>query len=601
MNMKTHFRLCGVVALASFAACGGGSTTGDLQTGKMSFAITDAPSDEIQSFRVEVEQITVTDLDGTVFDTLATPVEVDLAQLTDVSQLIGHLVIADGRYREAELTLDFTNAVCVLVGETTPAAIEDTSGAALSGTLTLPISFAGTGMNLFSGRHRVLEFDFDLDQSVSVDALNNVVVVDPIVVLRVNRADPKEFVAFGELTSVDTNANTIALELQTLGGAELGDVLYEADLNTVYQVDGVPFVGSAGLAALAALPAHSWVQAYGATTVLDRNFQALYVEAGAGTFNGGQDIVEGFVVGRNGGAGADALLQVLGRSQNAAHTQFLYDTLFTIDASFANTKVLERGSATAFDLDDVNVGQMVRVFGSLGGTDLDASTASGVVRLQPTRIFGYANAAPAGGLLEIDLTRVGLRPESDFTWSEGGSSAPDPTQFVLDVGVLGGALDIVNGTAVEAIGTFPAIDDNGADFVASALANRDDAPSYMLIRDRFAGLFVDVTTNAGSLAFDISGIAVAGEIAVIDKGLAGQLALPTSPTPSVEPNTTAVLCILHDKDTGAVQLYSEFDDFSSALGVALSSAGRLSTFGALGDYDDVDNRLTATLIVAVVD
>jgi hypothetical protein len=588
-----------ILSLTLFAACGG-TGTGESQTGSMTFAITDAASDEVASFRVEVESIVVTDLDGTVFDVLAAPVEVDLAQLSDLSQILGHVTIGDGRYREAEITLDFTNAKCFLVGQTTPAALKDVTGSALTGLVTLPIEFAAPGMGLFAGRHRVVEFDFDLDQSLAVNSLANEVVVEPVVVLRVSRDDDKQYVAFGRINTVNGVTRAILVDLETLGGAPLGEVIFETDDTTAFQVDGVPSLGAAGIAAVGALPAGTWIQAYGSTDVAERNFQASYVEAGAGTFNGGQDIVEGFIVGRTGAAGADATLTVLGYGVDSTHTTYQFHTTFTVNTSFASTKVLPHGGSTALDTDDLNVGQRVRAFGDLGGTTLDCTAASGVVRTQPTRVFGLANGAPVAGILEIDLTRVGLLADSDFAWSEGGTTPPDPDLFKIDVSAIATVPTIVAGTPIESWGSFPAVDDAGADFVAATIADRSDSPSYMIVRDRFAGMLVDVTTNAGSLVFDITGAPGAGELAVIDQGLVGQTPLPTSPQPSVIP-AAAVLCMLYDKDTGALNAYNEFDDFSSALGIALSSAGRLSNFAALGQYDEAENELTAVLIVAVVD
>ena len=123
------------------------------------------------------------------------------------------------------------------------------------------------------------------------------------------------------------------------------------------------------------------------------------------------------MIGRNGGAGADATLTVLGHSNDAAHTSFQFDTSFAVAASFANSKVVRRGYPIAFDLDDVNVGQRVRVFGALSGTNLDATGASAVLRMQPTRVYGHAAGAPSAGALEIALSRVDLRPQTAFAWN----------------------------------------------------------------------------------------------------------------------------------------------------------------------------------------
>src|SRR5206468_5160672 len=105
-----------------------------------------------------------------------------------------------------------------------------------------------------------------------------------------------------------------------------------------------------------------------------------------------------------------------------SHTIFQFNTSFTVTASFANTKVVRFAENQAFDTDDLNVGQRVRIFGTLTGTNLDATTARSVARMQPTWVLGHANAAPAPPDLEIDLARVDVRQQSVFNWPASGTT-----------------------------------------------------------------------------------------------------------------------------------------------------------------------------------
>ena len=103
---------------------------------------------------------------------------------------------------------------------------------------------------------------------------------------------------------------------------------------------------------------------------------------------------------------------------------------------------MRAGSPLAYDLDAVNVGQRVRIFGSLAGTAMAASGPADVIRLQPTFVFGYATGAPVAGLLTLDVARIGLLDESAFTWSGSGSNPPDPAAFTVDAAGLVGGLAI---------------------------------------------------------------------------------------------------------------------------------------------------------------
>ena len=71
-----------------------------------------------------------------------------------------------------------------------------------------------------------------------------------------------------------------------------------------------------------------------------------------------------------------------------------------------------------------------RAGASFAGFLLDASAVTGVIRMQPTRVFGFAAGGPSGGTLTLDLDRVELRDESTFTWSSSGTTSPDPTREI---------------------------------------------------------------------------------------------------------------------------------------------------------------------------
>jgi hypothetical protein len=347
------------------------------------------------------------------------------------------------------------------------------------------------------------------------------------------------------------------------------------------------------------------VQLFGAIDPVARRIDAIYVEAGSGTYNGGQDIVEGHVVGRTG-----AVLDVLGHSNSADHGEFQFNTLFTVNA--AGATVLVRGLLETFDLDVVNVGQRVRVFGVLTGTNHTAD----ILRLEPTRVLGFANGPPQGvgplATLTIDLVRVELRSQSAFAWDQSGGSPPDPLNFTIRVGNLADGLGIDTGTPVEASGFFTPVSAGGPDFAAFSLVNRDLAPSLLVIHDRDGGMSVttSITPNsggpsdaAGEIRFTLSGTAGPGEFTLIDRGFVGATPLPADPEPTVVPNVLGLgLFVIRDRalDTGA--LFLNFGDFALALDALLLDGAQIYNFGAIGTYTlDVDtNQLEAGLIHVVV-
>ncbi len=586
------------ILAAGLLSCGGSGGGGGSSTSMLTVALTDAASDEISTFLVDITSIQLTRWSGAVTSVLAAPVTVDLAELTDMSRVINALAVTPGWYTSGAITLDFTNAQCVLNGKTTAATLLDADGNAITGTLTLPLQFGTGALNAIAGRHRIMELDFDLDQSATVDAANNTVTLDSTFVMRVDRSDPKSLVTVGTLVGVDDAAGTFTAEVKRPGGSVIATVTFAANGLTVYQIDGVPSLGAAGLVALKAMPAGTWIQTYGAINPAALRINVFYVEAGTGTYNGGTDIVEGHITGRTGGAGVDATLTVLGHSNNAAHDAFQFNTSFTVSTSFANTKVLRRGGILAYDTDDLNIGQRVRVFGALTGTAMDATAAASVVRMQPVRVFGLAGGAPAGGVLTIDLSRVDLRLQGAFTWSQGGTTPPDPAALTLKVFGLADGLGIGALTAVEALGYFRAVDDDTEDFAAVSVTNRDAAPSLLRIRDLVGGLAVVTTTSATQIQFTLAGTALPGEAALLDRGFAGVTDLPAVSTVKAAPGFT--LYAIRNALTGSVQLYLNFSEFSTALGAALTVGRSLRGFGAVGIYDAGEAAMTASLATANV-
>jgi len=603
--MKRSRIACTALLLASSlllgcSGAGGPGGGGGTSEGSLTIAITDAASDELASFEVGITSIRLTRPGGAVVAVLPAAVDVDLATLVETSQVLNILDVPAGTYTAAEVTIDFTGASCHLVGESTPAAILDSDGFVLTGERTFPID-VGNMLFAVANRHRIMELDFDLDQTVTVDAGANEVRIEPAFVMRVDPADPKDLFLPGTLVSVDEPASSFACDLRGLNGQLLARVTVEVDAQTVFQVDGEGLTGAAGLAALAAQGAGTWVQCYGAIHPFQGRIEASYVEAGLGTFGGGGDIVEGHIVERIGGAGASPQLVVLGYGTDAAHTSWLFNAEFTVTTSLDETSVVRRGTIQAFDTDDLNIGQLVRVYGTLAGTTMNADDAGSVIRMEPTRVLGYAVGPVADEALAIDITRVGLRYHDEFTWTDGGSTPADPNALDVAVGALGNGLGIEAGSAVVAQGFFTAVDDDGADFVASSLVNRDQGPSLMHIRDRWGGLTLSPTVMSDRIELAWSGVPGLFETAVIDKGFVGATLLPQDPVPTVVDAPGFSIFSIHDRDTHQTEVHLDFADFTGALGAKLAGGGVIFNFGALGVYTEETNTVSAGVVLVVID
>jgi hypothetical protein len=578
-------------------SCSGSSSTGDPA---VTLAVTDAASDDLVSFLVQLKSFRLQRDSGGYASILPDPVGVNFADLADLARVLNVTSIPLGVYTVAEVTLNFTSASAVLTDHTGEAALVDGDGVPLAGDVVVPIQLA-TPLTIERGNNYLLELDFDLDQSVLVDSGANVVTVEPSLVLRIDPPPTHGLAIGGTLKSIDSAAGTFRIGLPAAPGDPIPLITVAVESATVFQLDGQASQGSAGLAALEGATAlGEWVQAFGTVSPGSALFLASTVESGVGSYNGGSDIIDGHITGRVGNQ-----LTVLGHSNDSSHTTFQYNRSFTVDVS-VDTRVLRRGSTQTYDLDDLNVGQGVRIFGvQVTNASMDASTTQDVVRIQPARLLGFVASPAAGGQLSVDLSRVDLRFENQFTWTDDGGTPADPSALVVDLGSLD-ATGIGGGmspTPVAVTGFFTATDVAASDFTAVAIENRALASSLVVIHDRAAGLNVQPTFASDSIAFSITGSVTTGELLLVDQGFVGATPLPTSPTPMVEARILSGqgFYTVRDRTTGAVSTYLTFAGFSNGLNQALLGGAVLYNVSAVGLYDSGTNTVGCALVGVVVE
>jgi hypothetical protein len=160
-------------------------------------------------------------------------------------------------YVSGTLQLDYTNANIVVDvnGVPTQAVAVDASGAALK-TVSLDVQLdKNKPLTITAGRPSLLELDFDLLASNSIDTTKSPVqvTVQPVIVASIDVVASREARVRGPLTSVDTASGTYHVNLRpfNLASGALGDVTVRTDANTQFEINGTQYVGSAGIAQLA--------------------------------------------------------------------------------------------------------------------------------------------------------------------------------------------------------------------------------------------------------------------------------------------------------------------------------------------------------------
>jgi hypothetical protein len=360
----------------------------------------------------------------------------------------------------------------------------------------------------------------------------------------------------------------------------------------VFQLGGVVTQGAVGLGALIGhIGQFAYVQ--GTFDRSEQRVDADAVESGAGVPGNGQDYVLGHVTGRSGGPGADATLQVLGKSFRSDTHGRRHHATYTVNVSHASTHVLRRGAANSVDTDSLNVGQLVWVFGALTDTTLDATATDGVARLLPVKISGLAAGPATDDTITLDVDRIDKREVSAFDFTVGGVAQADPHAFVVDVTGLVTS-GIAAGSRVRAYGWIGPVGGEGADASAFALSVRTATEKTLLC----AWLPADPN------AIDIVGSTVALRLDVTDADLrfvvdgTSATMLAVDPAPQLQGlGAPGVYRILQDN---ALTVFTEFEPCRAEV-VTRAATNATLFVRASGSFDATSQQFSAAKATIVLD
>lgn len=557
---------------AILAACGGGGGSDGgsppTDTGTVQFALTDAPTDAIDLFEVDVHSLTLHGVDGRVVEALPHHARIDFADLVALSELLTSATVPSGAYDRVALTLDFTSAAVHLDGQAGDATVLDGDGNPFVGTTTVGVDFpTDRPFVVAPGVARFIELDFDLDASTTVDTVANTVSVGAVFYAHAEPSDAKPVRVYGRLDGTDAGAPTFSFE--RLGRRELGrgaTHTAQTDERTVFEVDGTVARGAAGFDLLAAKPEGTRLEIHGVFDPATRRLLARAVEAGRGVFDGTRDAVEGLVLARLGGAGADATLVVAGLGVDRGMRPQFHRT-FTVRTSLAGTRVVRRGDDASLTTDDVNVGQRIVALGDLGplGQVLDAS-APGLVRLIQTDVSGVAAGPAAGGALTLALLRIGRIPVGAFDFRVGGAPVANPAALKVGTGSLS-LPGIAGGSAVRALGIFAPVTaaPTAPDFEATTVIDRSDAASLLRVRWIPPTPAPFASSAATGVTIDLTGAV----LAKVDVGLVVPTDLLGGTDPRLVPSAAGGLFAVVEPGRG-VTLHHDFGAWTRDIAARLA-------------------------------
>jgi hypothetical protein len=588
-------------ALVACSGGGGGSSSsggggGGTGTGDTSFSVTDASSDQIETFAVDVTDISLTRPDGAILHTLPATQRVDFADLVNESQLLTSYGALAGVYTKISMTLDFSTANVVLAGQSTPAKITDQSGNPVTGPITLPIQFPnGQPLVVTPGAHRLISLDFDLDGSCAINVATNTVQLGAVIKAEAQPSQMKPHNVYGTLAAVNTGSQSLTITLN--GPADLvtgPSFTINTTSTTIWFVDGQPAVGAAGFALASGQPLKSAVLAQGTPDPVTRSVTAAAVEMWIQ-----KDIVHGHVVGRD----QNGNLTVRGLSVEFANngTQLSSTVLLnqTITVMAGQSRVYERFTPKLLDHNAIGVGQRIFARGTFNQATMTMDCSQGEVLLPETGIFGFLNAPSSGGTLTMNVARFGRRPISDFNFTVNSVVTADPTAYVVNLngfGTLTGALNvsaIASGAPIAVRGLVAPWNQTppgstGLPYNASAVTVVDRSAFALLYMSWPIPLATDVTATTGAVTLD----STASSFHFVDPGFIAPLQITGTAT-LVPSSTLSFFAIGQD---GGLTLYIDFASFEADLASRLAAGAKGKVVAAIGSWSASNTTLTANRI-----
>jgi hypothetical protein len=260
----------GALVLAALAAC----------NGKAVVTLTSTPStDTFLAYRVGLQSVQLQSGSKTV-NLLSTATTVDLAQLVNLSEIVGASSAQTGNFKQVVVTLDYSSAQIVYDNGTpeglalTPLSPSGQPMGAVSMTLYLD---PDNQLGIVHSSYGRLSLAFNLAASNVVNATAKTVTVQPLMEASAVAIDSKTVRIRGPLSNVSTSNTSFSMGFMPFdfGTSESGSLNINPTSVTTYEIDGTPSSGNTGLTQLAALGNGTMAVAYGTLTTSSATSNSL--------------------------------------------------------------------------------------------------------------------------------------------------------------------------------------------------------------------------------------------------------------------------------------------------------------------------------------
>jgi hypothetical protein len=262
-----------MLILAALSACNGSAVV----------TLTATPStDTYLAYRVGLVSIQLQTSSGRAAGAvLPKGTTVDLARLTNLSEVVGAASLAQGNYSQAVITLDYSSAQIIYDNGTVDGLALTPLGASGQklGQVTLLLYLDPSDqLGVVRGSSARLSLAFNLAASNVVSTTDKTVTVMPLMVASTQPLDNKVVRIrgpFGSVNSASTGFTTSGIVPFDFGNGGAGSLGVAVQSVTTFEINGTPSTGTGGITQMAALKPGDMVEAFGTLTTSTSSSSSL--------------------------------------------------------------------------------------------------------------------------------------------------------------------------------------------------------------------------------------------------------------------------------------------------------------------------------------
>jgi hypothetical protein len=386
----------------------------------------------------------------------------------------------------------------------------------------------------------------------------------------------------------------------------LGAETVNTTAQTYFNINGNVYTGAAGLAALASAPESTLIVAYGTLADLagiTPTFNATAVYAGQIVQTPLADQITGVISARTGNS-----VTVHGGTYFTVLGQLAFFNNATATLGSATLVTVDGSPATGFTANSVSVGQQVTIFGQGtfdASSNLTIDATGGLVRLQPTRLWGTLNSATPGSASLTMQTLQNFEPAAfNFAGTGAGGQNASPTAYVVNTGATDESGTLA-GTQLQVDGLVSAFGTAPPDFIATAITPGTATEQQLVVvwTDASNGTVAPFTQNtAAGLIVNLSNAKLSATHYIRTGPTTVNLPANVLITTANAPAGSARLAIgspLASASVGTATTVTQTNsaaNFVTAITTAFSGANPIYSLVADGQYDSATNTFNASKI-----